>query len=63
MSHEPSRHWLRIPSDIAGINAPSPPVKWRKEYGFSDVDGSRPDVWRYLEDVDQGMNADPSGYR
>jgi hypothetical protein len=34
------------------------------EYGFTDVDGSRPDVWRYMQDVENGdANADPSGYR
>jgi hypothetical protein len=33
------------------------------EYGFTDVDGSRPDVWKYNEDVEQGMDADPSNYR
>jgi NAD(P)-dependent dehydrogenase (short-subunit alcohol dehydrogenase family) len=34
-----------------------------KEYGFTDVDGSRPDVWRYNEDVDQGLAVDPNAYR
>ncbi|WP_314193449.1 SDR family oxidoreductase [uncultured Arthrobacter sp.] len=34
------------------------------EYGFTDVDGSRPDCWRYLEEVqDAGLPADASGYR
>ena len=34
------------------------------EYGFTDVDGSRPDVWRYMEAVDAGdQNADPNDYR
>jgi len=32
-------------------------------YGFTDVDGSRPDVWKYNEDVERGMDADPSDYR
>ena len=35
-----------------------------REYGFSDVDGSRPDCWRYMVDVmDAGLPPDPIGYR
>ncbi|MEU3891880.1 SDR family oxidoreductase [Streptomyces sp. NPDC029041] len=35
-----------------------------QEYGFSDLDGSRPDCWRYLVEVDDaGKPADPTGYR
>jgi NAD(P)-dependent dehydrogenase (short-subunit alcohol dehydrogenase family) len=35
-----------------------------QEYGFTDVDGSRPDCWRYLVEVqDAGLPADPAGYR
>ena len=35
-----------------------------REYGFTDVDGSRPDCWRYLVEVqDAGRPADPTGYR
>jgi hypothetical protein len=35
-----------------------------KEYGFMDLDGSRPDAWRYLVEVqDAGLPADASGYR
>jgi NAD(P)-dependent dehydrogenase (short-subunit alcohol dehydrogenase family) len=33
-------------------------------YGFTDVDGSRPDAWRYLVEVqDAGKPADTTGYR
>ncbi|MBX9364953.1 SDR family oxidoreductase [Streptomyces sp. WAC04114] len=33
-------------------------------YGFTDVDGSRPDAWRYLVEVqDAGKPADVTGYR
>jgi NAD(P)-dependent dehydrogenase (short-subunit alcohol dehydrogenase family) len=33
-------------------------------YGFEDLDGSRPDCWRYLREVqDAGRPADPTGYR
>ncbi|WP_370969324.1 SDR family oxidoreductase [Amycolatopsis sp. cg9] len=35
-----------------------------KEYGVDDVDGSRPDAWRYMTEVaDAGKPADPTGYR
>jgi NAD(P)-dependent dehydrogenase (short-subunit alcohol dehydrogenase family) len=34
------------------------------EYGFTDIDGSRPDVWRYIEDLENGnQNVSPSQYR
>lgn len=33
-------------------------------YGFTDIDGSRPDMWRYIaEVVDTGRPADVTGYR
>jgi NAD(P)-dependent dehydrogenase (short-subunit alcohol dehydrogenase family) len=33
-------------------------------YGFTDVDGSRPDVWRYITEVrEQGKETDPEDYR
>jgi NAD(P)-dependent dehydrogenase (short-subunit alcohol dehydrogenase family) len=35
-----------------------------REYGFTDVDGSQPDCWRYLFEVQEaGLPADPTGYR
>jgi NAD(P)-dependent dehydrogenase (short-subunit alcohol dehydrogenase family) len=35
-----------------------------REYGFTDIDGSQPDCWRYLVEVqDAGKPADPTGYR
>ena len=35
-----------------------------KEYGFTDLDGSRPDAWRYVVEVqDAGKPADATGYR
>jgi NAD(P)-dependent dehydrogenase (short-subunit alcohol dehydrogenase family) len=35
-----------------------------RKYGFTDVDGSRPDCWRYLVEVeDAGLPADAAGYR
>ncbi|MEE6259319.1 SDR family oxidoreductase [Plantactinospora sonchi] len=33
-------------------------------YGFTDLDGSRPDAWRYIMEVEgQGKPADATGYR
>ncbi len=35
-----------------------------REYGFTDLDGSQPDCWRYLVEVqDAGRPADSAGYR
>ena len=35
-----------------------------REYGFTDVDGSQPDCWRYLVEVQEaGLAADATGYR
>jgi len=35
-----------------------------QEYGFTDLDGSRPDCWRYMVEVqDPGMAPDATGYR
>jgi NAD(P)-dependent dehydrogenase (short-subunit alcohol dehydrogenase family) len=35
-----------------------------KVYGFTDIDGSQPDAWRYLTEVqDAGKPADVTGYR
>jgi NAD(P)-dependent dehydrogenase (short-subunit alcohol dehydrogenase family) len=32
-------------------------------YGFTDIDGSQPDVWKYNDDVQAGLSADPEDYR
>jgi hypothetical protein len=35
-----------------------------KVYGFTDLDGSQPDAWRYMVEVqDPGKPADVTGYR
>jgi hypothetical protein len=35
-----------------------------KVYGFTDLDGSQPDAWRYVAEVqDAGRPADTTGYR
>lgn len=33
------------------------------DYGFTDVDGSQPDVWRYMDDTESGADADLADYR
>jgi NAD(P)-dependent dehydrogenase (short-subunit alcohol dehydrogenase family) len=34
------------------------------EYGFTDIDGSRPDVWRYMQTVEQGaQDVNPGDFR
>ncbi|MGV4980653.1 SDR family oxidoreductase [Streptomyces sp. NRAIS4] len=56
---------LAADPDVARFNGQS----WSsgglaQEYGFTDLDGSRPDAWRYLVEVqDAGKPADVSGYR
>jgi NAD(P)-dependent dehydrogenase (short-subunit alcohol dehydrogenase family) len=34
-----------------------------REYGFTDVDGSQPDVWRHMHDTEQGRATDFADYR
>jgi NAD(P)-dependent dehydrogenase (short-subunit alcohol dehydrogenase family) len=35
-----------------------------RDYGFTDTDGSQPDCWRYMVEVqDAGLPPDPAGYR
>jgi hypothetical protein len=35
-----------------------------KVYGFTDLDGSQPDAWRYIVEVQEaGKQADATGYR
>jgi NAD(P)-dependent dehydrogenase (short-subunit alcohol dehydrogenase family) len=35
-----------------------------REYGFTDVDGSQPDTWRFIEEVrEPGLDADLDDYR
>jgi NAD(P)-dependent dehydrogenase (short-subunit alcohol dehydrogenase family) len=34
-----------------------------QEYGFTDIDGSRPDVWRHMADEAAGLDPNPADYR
>ncbi len=56
LAADPDRHRHTGASLSSGGLAP--------EYGFTDLDGSRPDCWRYMVEVqDPGLPADPTGYR
>jgi hypothetical protein len=62
-----ARAYLSASLSIDGI-APYRPraheVELAKVYGFTDVDGSRPDAWRYAAGVqDAEKPADATGYR
>ena len=35
-----------------------------REYGFTDLDGSRPDIWRYIGEIrERGLRANLNDYR
>jgi NAD(P)-dependent dehydrogenase (short-subunit alcohol dehydrogenase family) len=34
-----------------------------REYGFTDVDGSQPDVWKYIEAIESGLDTNPKDFR
>lgn len=59
---------------VAALAADSDRARWNGQslssgqlasvYGFTDLDGSRPDCWRYVREVqDAGLPADTTGYR
>jgi NAD(P)-dependent dehydrogenase (short-subunit alcohol dehydrogenase family) len=59
---------------VAALAADSDRARWNGQslssgglaqiYGFTDLDGSRPDAWRYVPEVqDAGKPADTTGYR
>jgi NAD(P)-dependent dehydrogenase (short-subunit alcohol dehydrogenase family) len=56
---------LAADPDLAGRNGGSfSSGELARDYGFTDVDGSQPDCWRYMVEVqDPGLPADPVGYR
>ena len=34
------------------------------EYGFKDIDGSQPDIWRYIVEIrERGLDVNPNDYR
>ncbi|MBC2907750.1 SDR family oxidoreductase [Streptomyces cupreus] len=56
---------LAADPDVARFNGASlSSGSLAQEYGFTDLDGSRPDAWRYMVEVqDAGKPADTTGYR
>ena len=59
---------------VAALSADPDRARWNGQslssgqlaqvYGFTDLDGSRPDAWRYVQEVqDAGKPADATGYR
>ena len=58
-----SRRWPQTPAALAGTSGRSARDSAR-EYGFSDVDGSRPDFWRFSDEIlERGLEADYADYR
>ena len=58
-----SRRWPQTPAAPAGTSSRSARDSSR-EYGFSDVDGSRPDFWRFSDEIlERGLEADYADYR
>jgi hypothetical protein len=56
LASDPERHRWNGRSVSSGSLA--------RVYGFNDLDGSRPDAWRYIVEVQEaGKPADPTGYR
>jgi hypothetical protein len=56
---------LAADPDRARWNGQSlPSGRLAQVYGFTDLDGSQPDAWRYLVEVqDRDKPADTTGYR
>lgn len=56
---------LAVDPDVARWNGQSlSSGQLARVYDFDDVDGSRPDAWRYISEVEsQGKPADATGYR
>lgn len=47
----------------AGMAKPPSSGQLAQVYGFTDLDGSQPDCWRYLLEVQAGKPADATGHR
>lgn len=58
---------------VAALAADAERARWNQKsvssgelarrYGFTDVDGSRPDIWRFMADRESGRAVDPADYR
>lgn len=56
LSSDPDRaRWNQISVNSSQLAA---------EYGFTDLDGSQLDIWRYIEEISEpGLQANPNDYR
>jgi hypothetical protein len=65
---------LYVGRAVAALAADADRARWNgastssgalaQEYGVTDVDGTRPDAWRYIvEQRERGLPADDTGYR
>ena len=58
---------------VAALAADPDRARWNQQsltsgqlaaaYRFTDLDGSSPDVWRYMDDVERSPDTDPADYR
>jgi NAD(P)-dependent dehydrogenase (short-subunit alcohol dehydrogenase family) len=58
---------------VAALAADTGRARWNQQsvtsgqlaaaYGFTDIDGSQPDVWRYMDDAERDPDVDPTAYR
>ncbi|OAR24018.1 short-chain dehydrogenase [Streptomyces sp. ERV7] len=58
---------------VAALAADGGRARWNQQslssgelarvYGFTDTDGSRPDIWRFMADRERGREPDPGAYR
>jgi NAD(P)-dependent dehydrogenase (short-subunit alcohol dehydrogenase family) len=55
LAADPDRHRWNMQSVDSGRLA--------KEYGFTDIDGTQPDMWGYIRDVERGVARDIESYR
>ena len=63
-SAAPSPRSRPTPTGRAGTSSRSTPGELAAEYGFTDLDGSQPQMWRFITEVREGgREADPAEYR
>ena len=59
-----AEHKVRTLQELYDLCRHAAPGQLAKVYGFTDLDGSQPDAWRYVTEVqDAGKPADVTGYR
>jgi hypothetical protein len=64
MSAERSRRSRRLLIEARWNQSSLTSGELAREYGFTDIDGSRPDIWRCINEVrDNGMQRNRDNYR